>query len=81
MNRRVTLFAALALTLLALACTDTDRSLPVPAAPPPASTPAPVTISFPADEGPHENRLEWWYYSGSLTDAEGARYGFPLVGF
>ena len=81
MNRRVTLFAALALTLLALACTDTDRSLPVPAAPPPASTPAPVPISFPLDEGPHENRLEWWYYSGSLTDEDGALYGFHFVVF
>lgn len=81
MNRRVTLIAAVAITFLAAACTDTDRTQPVPPAPPPAPTPAPVPVTFPRDEGPHDNRLEWWYYSGHLTDEDGGEYGFHFVVF
>jgi predicted secreted hydrolase len=33
-------------------------------------------LTFPADHGPHpEYRIEWWYLTANLTDAEGARYG------
>ena len=81
MKRRVTLLTAIAITLLAVACADTDRSLPVPPAPPPAPTPAPEPVLFPRDEGPHDNRLEWWYYSGDLRDEEGGEYGFHFVVF
>lgn len=81
MRRRVALFAAGAITLLAIACADTDRSQPVPSPPPPEPTPAPVPVSFPRDEGPHDNRLEWWYYSGHLQDEEGNEYGFHFVVF
>lgn len=81
MNRRVTLFTAAAITLLAVACANTDRSVLVPPAPLPASTPAPIPVSFPRDEGPHDNRLEWWYYSGDLRDEDGNEYGFHFVVF
>ena len=34
------------------------------------------TFAFPADHGPHpEFRIEWWYVTANLTDANGAAYG------
>jgi predicted secreted hydrolase len=38
-------------------------------------------IVFPRDEAPHRDLLEWWYYTGHLTGANGARYGFEFVIF
>ena len=33
-------------------------------------------LTFPADHGPHpEFRVEWWYLTANLTDADGASYG------
>ena len=33
-------------------------------------------IVFPADHGPHpEFRVEWWYVTANLSDANGASYG------
>ena len=33
-------------------------------------------LVFPADHGPHpEFRIEWWYVTANLTDANGAAYG------
>ena len=81
MRRRVALLAAGAITLLAVACADTERSRPVPSPRPSEPTPAPVPVSFPRDEGPHDNRLEWWYYSGHLQDEAGSEYGFHFVVF
>jgi predicted secreted hydrolase len=38
--------------------------------------------SFPRDHFEHPDfRTEWWYYTGNLADATGARYGFELVFF
>ncbi len=38
--------------------------------------------SFPRDHFEHEDfRTEWWYYTGNVMSAEGARYGFELVFF
>ena len=81
MRRRFAFIATSAITLLALACTDTDRTVPVPAPAALSPTPSPVALSFPQDEGPHENRLEWWYYSGHLQDETGNEYGFHFVVF
>jgi predicted secreted hydrolase len=81
MRTRLSLIVLSAITLLALACTNTDRSVPVPDPAPLAPTPAPVALSFPQDEGPHDNRLEWWYYSGHLQDEAGDEYGFHFVVF
>ena len=33
-------------------------------------------LTFPADHGPHPDfRIEWWYVTANLTDANGAAYG------
>lgn len=40
------------------------------------------SFSFPADHGPHpEYAVEWWYYTGNLRDATGARYGYQFTLF
>jgi len=37
---------------------------------------------FPEDDGSHpEFRTEWWYFTGNLSDAAGARYGYELTFF
>ncbi|MBN1778888.1 MAG: hypothetical protein JW816_01555 [Candidatus Buchananbacteria bacterium] len=33
-------------------------------------------IIFPADELPHDNIIEWWYFNGHLTDQAGKQYSF-----
>ncbi len=38
-------------------------------------------IEFPADEAPHDNLTEWWYYTGHMFDEDGNRYGFEFVIF
>ena len=54
-----------------------------PQAPPGASPvgDAPVPVSFPRDDGPHDAATEWWYYTGHLFTEGGERYGFELVFF
>ena len=81
MKGRFAFIVISAVALLALACADTDRTMPVPTPAAVAPTPAPVPLEFPQDEGPHENRLEWWYYSGHLQDEAGDEYGFHFVVF
>ena len=47
----------------------------------PAPTPPP-SLSFPRDHGSHpEAAVEWWYYTGHLTDAARNAYGFQLTFF
>lgn len=46
-----------------------------------APTPSVEPVRFPDDEAPHENLTEWWYYTGHLFTADGARYGFEYVIF
>ncbi len=46
-----------------------------------APTAAVEPVRFPEDEAPHENLTEWWYYTGHLFTADGARYGFEYVIF
>ena len=42
----------------------------------------PRTFRLPEDHGPHfEYQTEWWYYTGNLGAADGARYGFQLTFF
>jgi len=37
---------------------------------------------FPEDDGSHPAfRTEWWYFTGNLSDAAGARYGYELTFF
>jgi predicted secreted hydrolase len=46
-----------------------------------APPPDVVPIRFPEDEAPHDMLTEWWYYTGHLAAADGARYGFQFVIF
>jgi predicted secreted hydrolase len=38
-------------------------------------------LDLPADELPHWDLFEWWYWTGNLTDADGNLYGFELTFF
>lgn len=79
---RLVLFAcAAALAVLAAACAGGAAPRPVPPPGPPAPTPAPRPLVFPDDELAHDERLEWWYYSGHLETADGDEYGFHFVIF
>ncbi len=41
-----------------------------------------AAVSFPRDHGAHDDaRVEWWYVTGHLSDAEGRRSGFQLTFF
>ncbi len=43
---------------------------------------APRSFAFPRDHGPHPQfRQEWWYVTGNLDGADGARFGFELTFF
>jgi predicted secreted hydrolase len=43
---------------------------------------APRPFVFPRDHGPHPQfRQEWWYLTGNLEAADGARFGFELTFF
>ena len=42
---------------------------------------APRSIDFPRDDGPHDEPIEWWYYTGHLFTENGDRYGFEFVVF
>jgi predicted secreted hydrolase len=53
-------------------------------APPSARPPAiadPLPVVLPRDDGPHDRLTEWWYYTGHLRAAGGARFGFEFVVF
>jgi predicted secreted hydrolase len=67
-------------------CSKAGGSATATAEPPPMTTPAPVEfvprpIVLPADEAPHSDELEWWYYNGHLIDDDGAEFGFHFVIF
>ena len=44
------------------------------------NAPAPL-VTLPADEGPHDSGIEWWYFNGLLTDDRGQEYSFHYVTF
>ncbi len=81
--------ALLAAALLALAACGVPGTIASSGRLPPAAasavTPALPPIRFPADEAPHRDLTEWWYYTGHLSarDASGRQrvYGFELVFF
>ena len=42
----------------------------------------PREFSVPADHGPHPDyAVEWWYYTGNLSDTQGQRYGYQFTLF
>jgi predicted secreted hydrolase len=62
-----------------------NPSAPRPSIPERSTRPSqpvdPVPIELPRDDGPHERLTEWWYYTGHLETADGARFGFEDVIF
>ena len=41
-----------------------------------------IPFNFPEDLGAHpEFRIEWWYYTGNLADADGNRFGYQFTIF
>ena len=80
----------LILTLVIAACGSSAGSSDEPTAEPTVTREAAALLTpsegfrpvqFPADEAPHENMTEWWYYTGHLFDEGGRRYGFEFVIF
>ncbi len=47
----------------------------------PAAGDAPIPVEFPRDDGPHDAKIEWWYFTGHLFTGQGDRYGFEYVMF
>jgi predicted secreted hydrolase len=70
---------ALALALV-LACAPKLDTSALPPAPPPTPIVLPP-VTFPADEAPHQDLTEWWYYTGHLESDDGRQWGFELVTF
>jgi predicted secreted hydrolase len=52
-------------------------------APAPASAPADRAglVRLPADDAPHHNTTEWWYYNGHLRSDTGQRYAYHVAVF
>lgn len=40
-----------------------------------------LAVKLPADDAPHENTTEWWYYSGHVQTDAGERYSFHVAVF
>ena len=88
---RAPLGALLAVAIVAGACTSAggpilaNPTVPRPSIAPPSAEPSrspdPVPVVLPRDDGPHDRMTEWWYYTGHLRAANGARFGFEDVVF
>ena len=51
---------------------SSTSATPIPQAAPTAVETAPEPlINLPADEGPHDSAIEWWYFNGLLPDDRG----------
>lgn len=68
-----TLGSLLCLTLLAIPLIAVAQGTPVRT--------AYIPVELPRDEGAHDTTVEWWYFTGHLVTADGARYGFEYVIF
>ncbi|CAN5894436.1 lipocalin-like domain-containing protein [soil metagenome] len=69
MNRWMSFAASLCLLLAACAPSVYSVSYPVEA------------VTLPRDEAAHRAPIEWWYYTGHVTDETGHEYGFELTFF
>ncbi len=64
---------ALALFFLIAGCSSSNNN---------QQCPEPDTdIVLPADEAPHDNDMEWWYYTGHLWTTDNEPYGFEVSFF
>jgi predicted secreted hydrolase len=85
MTKTLSILGMLGCTLLPLVagCSSTSSSpntgSPFPDAATDIGEIAPIT--FPRDESPHSDQIEWWYYTGKLETAGGNVYGFEQVTF
>ena len=64
--------------LFLLACTGEAPPAPQLACPDPDGPPQ---VSLPADDAPHAEPVEWWYWTGHLIDDADRWYGFEHVVF
>jgi predicted secreted hydrolase len=47
-----------------------------------APAPNPPRLAFPKDHGSHpQQKIEWWYFTGNLSDEAGKGYGYQLTFF
>jgi predicted secreted hydrolase len=70
------------LALLLLACADRANDTDDTSAATDACAADPVgRVSLPADEPPHDEPVEWWYWTGHLQDEQSRWYGFEEVFF
>ncbi len=67
------------LLLLVVGCAAPPHQPLRDVTPVPTATPHPIRL--PADDAPHGDLTEWWYYTGHLVATDGAAYGFELVVF
>jgi predicted secreted hydrolase len=74
----VRLLALLALLVVVPRGVGAETASPVAS---PSTADAPIPVTFPRDDGPHDASTEWWYYTGHLFTAAGDRYGFEYVVF
>jgi predicted secreted hydrolase len=91
--RRVGAVAVLAVAAVVAACAGGAAGAPILANPipvrpsigPPTAAPSlaadPLPVVLPRDDAPHDRLTEWWYYTGHLHAADGARFGFEFVIF
>ncbi len=70
---------ALVCLLFLVACASPTHTPLRPVTPVPTATPHPIRL--PADDAPHNDLTEWWYYTGHLSGANDAQYGFEIVIF
>ena len=82
MKAALTCSAALLAALAARAAPPPDADVLPPPAGGFAQALAPRSFTFPRDHAAHEEfRQEWWYFTGNLRSADGARFGFELTFF
>ena len=81
MTRRAPLLAlSIVLAVLIAACGEDVTPLASAPTPSPSERTFPP-IDLPADEAPHDNLSEWWYFTGRLTTSDRRTLGFEFVIF
>ncbi|MEE2751190.1 MAG: lipocalin family protein [Myxococcota bacterium] len=64
-----------------LGCTPQDETDTATLEPVACQTLPEGDVSLPLDERPHNEDVEWWYWTGHLQDEDGRWYGFEQVFF